>query len=90
MSRFAHLFTGLMAWSFDGWWSLTQPMTEREWKRYYVDLDESDDIIAQERPEEVEVNVDDQALAKRIKARGPPKAGFNRAMEIGRARLGME
>lgn len=90
MSRFAHLVKGLLAWSFDGWWSLTQPMTEREWKRYYVDLDESDNIIRDERPEEVEVTIDSQALAKRIKARGPPSAGYERAMEIGRAKLGLD
>ncbi len=65
-------------------------MTEREWHRYHVLLDESDDIVADERPEEMEaeVRVDEEALEERIRSAQRENAGFSRAMELGRKRLG--
>ncbi len=92
MSRFARLFVFLMEWDLEGWWSLTNPMREREWVRYYVDFDEADDIIRDERPEE---DVDaDVSMDRRLMSRSsvvttkPDNAGFARAMELGRKRLG--
>lgn len=82
MSRFARLFFYLTTWTLEEAWSLTEPMTVREWHRYYILLDEPEDILRDERPEEsaVEVRVETKPRPRRMSSTG--------VMDLGRKHLG--
>ncbi len=102
MSRFAHLFSGLMTWNLDGWWWLTLPMTEREWNSYYVLDHASDDIMVGAKASLDQIN-DTLELRAELATRdidGDPidrregsevndarARAFERVMDLGRARL---